>query len=100
MKDDQRSGRPTEVMGNGTVERVRAKMDEDRRVSLRHVSASLNLSYGTVNRIVTDVLVMRRMSARWVPRLISASEKEQRVEALTQRNVMFNVALGKGFNSL
>ena len=38
VEDDQRSGRPTEVMDKGTVERVRAKTDEDGRVSLPKLS--------------------------------------------------------------
>ena len=48
----------------------------DWQSSLRHVSASLNLSCGSVIRIVTDVLDMQRVSARLVPRLLSGTEKE------------------------
>ena len=81
VKDDQRSGRPVEVMEQDTIEQVKEKINGDRRSSFRHVSASLNLSYGTVNRIVTDVLKMRRVSARWDPHLLSVTEKEQRVDA-------------------
>ena len=62
-------------MEKDTIERVKEKINEDRRLSLRHESAFLNLSYGTVNRIVTDVLDMWRVSAREVPRLLSEKRK-------------------------
>ena len=51
-------------MKKDTIEQVQEKINEDRRLSLRHQSVSLNLSYGTVKRIVTDVLEMWRDSAR------------------------------------
>ena len=49
-------------MEKDTIERV--KINEDWRLSLRYESVSLNLSYETVNRIVTDVLEMWRVGAR------------------------------------
>ena len=63
-------------MEKDTIERVKEKINEDRPLSLGHESASLNLSYGPVNQIVTDVLEMWRVSARKVPRLLSATKKE------------------------
>jgi transposase-like protein len=65
--DDSRTGGSVEVRDKETVESVRAKINEDRRISLRQISNSLNLSYGTVQKIVTEELEMCRSSARWVP---------------------------------
>ena len=52
------------VMEKDTIERVKEKINEDRRLSLQHESTSLNLAYRTVNQIVTDVLEMWRVSVR------------------------------------
>ena len=51
-------------MEKDTIERVKEKMNKDRRLSLRNESVSLNLSNGTVNQFVTDVLEMWRVCAR------------------------------------
>lgn len=64
-----------------TVGSVKAKLDENPRVSLREVSDSLNLSYGTVNRVVTDKLQMRRINARWVTRMLTTDQKELSIRA-------------------
>ena len=50
-------------MEKDTIKRVRKKIHEDWRLSLRHESASLNLFYGSVIRTVTNVLEMWRVSA-------------------------------------
>ena len=51
-------------MEKDTIERVKEKINVDRRLSLRYESSSFSLSYGTTNCLVTDVLEMWRVSAR------------------------------------
>ena len=43
------------------------------------MSDELGVSCSTVHGILTDELGMSKVSARWVPRLLSDKEKEQRV---------------------
>lgn len=78
-KDQDRTGRPKDARLAENIQLVSDVMDEDRRVSIRSLCERLNLSYGTVQRIVTDDLHMKRLCARWVPRLLKEEEMTVRV---------------------
>ena len=43
---------------------------KDRRITVRQVGENFNIGYGTAQDILTNVLGMRRVCARWVPRLL------------------------------
>lgn len=79
LEDDPRSGRPVEVTDPETIDRVELELDEDRRLKVKEIAARLELSKSTVFRIITDHLLMSKVSARWVPRLLSSAQKKQRV---------------------
>jgi hypothetical protein len=49
---------------------------ENRRVTVHEKSARLDMIHGSANHIVHDVLQFHRLSARWVPRQLTAELKE------------------------
>ena len=51
----------------------------DRRQSIHDVCEIVGLSYGTIQRILADYLNMKRISARFVPRLLSDDQKAHHV---------------------
>jgi AraC-like DNA-binding protein len=55
-------------------------VEKDRRVTLQELSSELSASYGTIRRILKDELGLSKKSARWVPKLLSKDQKQQRVE--------------------
>ncbi|XP_035228987.1 histone-lysine N-methyltransferase SETMAR-like, partial [Stegodyphus dumicola] len=59
--------------------RVEEIIQKDRRVTAREIASELNLSYGSVQRIVTDELRYSKVCARWVPRALSAEHKATRM---------------------
>lgn len=69
-KNQQRTGRLKDGRSEENVTLVSDVVNEDRRVTVRSLCETLNLSYGTVQRILTDDLNMKRLCARWVPRLL------------------------------
>lgn len=77
LDDDTREGRP--AMRHILVDDVKAAVNGDRRLTVREITDKVRSSYGTVERILTQDLNMRKVSARWVPRLLSSSDKERRV---------------------
>ena len=60
--------------------RVNELIQTDRRLKIREISESLDISKSTVHRIVFDELHYRKVSARWVPKELTADHKTQRVE--------------------
>lgn len=78
-EDAPRSGRPTTSTTAENVDSVHDQILADRRSTVRHIAESLNLSYGTVERIISDHLQYHKVSARWVPRMLTGDQKRQRV---------------------
>jgi histone-lysine N-methyltransferase SETMAR len=61
------------------VETVRQLMHEDCWESFKDIAAIVNVSYGTVQTILTFDLNMRWIVAKFVPRLLTPKQKEHHV---------------------
>ncbi|KMQ91973.1 histone-lysine n-methyltransferase setmar [Lasius niger] len=65
---------------------------DDRRVKLREIASAVGISSERVHNIVHQHLDMKKLSARWVPRLLTVDQKQNRVRCtkdglqLFQRN--------------
>lgn len=59
--------------------RVKEAVDRDRRTTIRQLCEETGFSYGSLQKILTVDLNMRRLSARWVPKILSEHEMETRV---------------------
>ena len=53
-------------------------MDKDRRVSTETISAQFDVSVGTVHIIIREELKMRKICAKFVPRVLREDQKERR----------------------
>ena len=80
VMDDQRSGRPTSITSQ-KVQEIKELLDKDRRITIREVSQRVDCSVGTVHTIIHENLNMRRLCARWIPKMLSECQKAQRVES-------------------
>ena len=61
----------------------------DRRSKGPEISKTVNVSVGRVWHILHECLGMRKLSARWVPRLLTADHKRAHVVASEQCLGMF-----------
>ena len=57
---------------------------KDRRITVPQVGENFDIGYGTAQDILTNVLGMRRVCARWVPRLLVPEQKTVRVQICTE----------------
>ena len=55
-------------------------MDKDRRVSIETISAQFDVSVGTVHTIIREELKMRKICAKFVPRVLREGQKERRCQ--------------------
>ena len=78
--DEPRTGRPSEVTTPETIELVSSEVLSDRRLKVKEIAARLHLSKTTVLRVLHDHLNMNKVSARWVPRILSTLQMQRRVE--------------------
>jgi predicted transcriptional regulator len=79
VEDSERSGRPSTCRTEKNVENVRKIVNEHGRNTITEIAGRLGLSYGTCQRILTEDLNMRRISAKFVPRLLTEEQKQRRV---------------------
>lgn len=78
IEDDPREGRPSEVISS-IKDNVKDMIQRDRRMTVRTIATELSVSVSTVHEILTKELGMKKVSARWVPKLLSDEERETRV---------------------
>ena len=52
----------------------------DRKLKLREIAATLMISEGSVFLVLHESLGMRKLFSKWVPRLLTPDQKQQRVE--------------------
>ena len=80
LTDHQRTGRPAIARSDKNVTLVSDAINSDRRLTIRSLCDKLDMSYGTIQTILSDDLKMCRVSARWVPRLLKDDEMTNRVQ--------------------
>lgn len=82
LEDDPRSGRPATCVTEETVALVADVVNKNRRVTVREIAVSTGISSTRqVHEILRQRLQMRKLTARWVPRLLTDSQKRDRVVA-------------------
>jgi hypothetical protein len=67
VEDDERSGRSSTRKTTENFEKIRKIIHEDRRRTILERADIIGISYGVCQEIVTEILNMRRISAKFVP---------------------------------
>jgi hypothetical protein len=79
IHDDKRSGRTRPNVTSNHVAVIKELLDNDRRIAICEIHERSNCSIGTVRRIIHDELNMKRLCARWIPKMLT---DEQKVESV------------------
>jgi len=79
VEEEERSGRPSTSKTQENIERVSEMIQSNRQLTIREISEDLNISYGSVQNILTTDLNMKRVSAKFVPRVLTVEQKQQRL---------------------
>jgi Transposase. len=77
--DNERSRQPSTSSTPKNVETVWWLVHEDCRRTIKSIAAVVNVSYRTVQAILTCDLNMHYVAAKFVPRLLTPEQKEDRV---------------------
>ena len=78
VRDYERCGRSKEVRTPELIGQTKNFMDKDRLVSIETISAQFDVSVGTVLTIIREELKMRKICAKFVPRVLRENQKERR----------------------
>jgi len=61
---------------------------EDRRILAKSIAEKLGISHERVGSIIHEVLDMRKLSAKWIPKCLKADQKRQRFQS-SEQNLEF-----------
>ena len=78
--DAERSGRPKSAVVPENIKNVHKIVLKDRKMKLREIADTLKISEGSVFTTLHEKLGMHKLLSKWVPRLLTPDQKQQRVD--------------------
>ncbi|GBP39437.1 Histone-lysine N-methyltransferase SETMAR [Eumeta japonica] len=79
-EDDPRPGRPVTVVMEENVRKIEKLVLADRRIKLWQIAEELQISKERVGEIIHEHMNMRKISARWVPKMLTPFDKQRRLQ--------------------
>jgi len=76
--DAERFGRPNEAVTPENIKKIHKIVLDDRKVKLRELADIVKISMERVGYILHEHL--RKLCSKWVPRLLTVDQKQQRVD--------------------
>ena len=73
--DAERSGRPNKVTTPEMIDKIHVIVLKDRRMEVCQIVEIVGISDERVCNILHEHLDMKKLSARWVPRLLTIDQK-------------------------
>ncbi|XP_073972912.1 protein GVQW3-like [Rhodnius prolixus] len=80
VENESHDRRPRTSITANNISSVRRLIEDDRRRTTSEIASEVGISYGSTYSIVTEELGYRKVCARWVPRLLTADQKLQRLQ--------------------
>ncbi|UYV79713.1 hypothetical protein LAZ67_18000385 [Cordylochernes scorpioides] len=82
-EDEHGPGRPVESVIQENIDKIHDLVILGRRMTVRQIEETLSIPKTTVNRIMREHLGLRKLSARWVPKLLTPDQKAVRRKFVT-----------------
>ena len=89
IKNASKSGRPKSASRKEIVSKIMEIIEGDARFTFRDIARKVGISLSTVHLILKKHLKVRKISARWVPHLLTDEQKRQRVKVAEKLLQMF-----------
>ena len=89
IKNAPKSGRPKSASCKEIVSKIKEIIEGDARFTVRDIARKVGISLSTVHLILKKHLKVRKISARWVPHLLTDEQKRQRVKVAKKLLQMF-----------
>ena len=77
-KDQRGTNRPRNVTTPDLIANVAVAIAEDGRLTVRELAKAYNTSYHSIHNILKNDLGLSKKSARWVPKLLSEEQMQER----------------------
>jgi len=80
LEDQPRSGRPSTNRTDENITKIRDAITFDRRRTIDELESLTGVSCSSCQRILTEELHMKRVAAKFVPRLLSEDQRANRLD--------------------
>ncbi|UYV69042.1 DAAM2 [Cordylochernes scorpioides] len=80
VNDEERAGRPSTSTTDEKINEVEKMILANRRITVREVAEDLNISIDSCHSIFINDLGMRRVAAKFVPKLLNCDQAQHRME--------------------
>ena len=91
IKNAPKSGRPKSASRKEIVSKIKEIIEGDARFTVRDIARKVGISLSTVHLILKKHLKVRKISAGWVPHLLTDEQKRQRVKVAKKLLQMLGV---------
>ena len=91
IKNAPKSGRPKSASRKEIVSKIKEIIEGDARFTVCNIAQKVGISLSTVHLILKKHLKVRKISARWVPHLLTDEQKRQRVKVAKKLLQMFQM---------
>ena len=80
VENARRSGRPKSATCDKNVTKIQEILQNDARYTLQDLARISGISRSRIQFILKKILKVRKISARWVPHILTDEQKRRRVE--------------------
>ena len=78
------SGRPRSAVTKSNINKIKSIIEKDARFTVRQLAQMTNLGLASVHFILKKILKVTKISARWIPHLLTDEQKRTRVQMAKQ----------------
>jgi histone-lysine N-methyltransferase SETMAR len=89
IEDKARPGRPITETTAENIQQVRLIINDDPHITIEDIQEQTDLSFGTVQRIVSDHLNLRKVTARYIPKDLTDVQRAERVRICKENLLKF-----------
>ncbi len=80
LKDEPRSGCPTEAVTLENIRLVEKLIQGQRNITVSEIQEELNIGLASIGSILHQHLSVRKVASRWIPHSLTPEQKEQRLD--------------------
>ena len=90
IEDEARPGRPVTETTDENIEQIRDAIDDDPHITIEELRESTGgLSHGTIHRIISDHLQLKKLTARYTPKHLTPSQRAERARICKENLAKF-----------
>lgn len=91
LNDMDRCRAPKSVSNENLIENIKSHVEDEPNSSIKEISPDFDVSFGTVQKILHEELALRKISARWIPHVLTPKQKRNRVKCAQELLRMFEL---------